>query len=323
MLSLSVHVSVLSRRLLPSPLAFFAGCGAGFLNAAGTRRGVQERARSLADAQWMVGLCPEQCVHCAGAAEVAEAWVLVSEHGRRPGGRQSTVQPGNVPLARALAEHGCRGDTQPSEGIDDCERLGDIPDNDGHPARALLAIRVPGHIPVGEDVPQRALARANHADEVQQAVDAQRHILLEPARLGDQQFDPFQPIRPVPLLDGIEAPFFRVHFPGRRRQFVPGHGDRLALATGHGVEVEGGPRADRDVGRGEVNPVTPVSNREPVRAIGGQRDATAAERRRRGEQVLERLEARGGAGGRPPFRCRVGAGQQVAAELRWHGLVAL
>jgi len=36
----------------------------------------------------------------------------------------------------------------------------------------------------------RALARADHADEVQQAVDAERDVLLEATLLPDEQLDP-------------------------------------------------------------------------------------------------------------------------------------
>lgn len=55
------------------------------------------------------------------------------------------------------------------------------------------------HEPVGEDVAQRALARADHADQVQQAIDAQRLARREAAVLADEQLDAVQPGRPVAL----------------------------------------------------------------------------------------------------------------------------
>jgi hypothetical protein len=109
----------------------------------------------------------------------------VSDHrGSRPS--QAAVQALDVALASRLPRTGAAA-IEAGEGPADRQGLCHVADHDGHPP---LAPGISRHIPVREDVTQRALARADHADEVQQAVDAERDVLLEAALPPDEQLDP-------------------------------------------------------------------------------------------------------------------------------------
>ena len=221
----------------------------------------EHRARGLAGAQRPVGLQAAQRVRRAGAAEVPEAWVVVGEQRGCPGGREAAVQPGDVPLAGGLAEDWRGEDAEAGEESGDREGLGDVADHDGHPP---LPFRRAGHVPVGEDVSQRALAGADHADKVQQAVDLQRQVLLEAVLPPDEELDPQQAVSPVALAVSRQLSLLLVHLPGGFLQLRPGHGQLLVAPRRPCVHVVGRRPRPRGQFRRERDREEAVPDREHV-----------------------------------------------------------
>jgi hypothetical protein len=88
----------------------------------------------------------------------------VGEQRGVPAGGQPPVHPLDVPLASGGAEHGGGGEAERGEQRDQVEGLGDVGDDKGG-AQAVLGG------PYRENVAERALACAHHADDVQHLVD--------------------------------------------------------------------------------------------------------------------------------------------------------
>ena len=280
---------------------------------AGVSRLVQGGAGRVRDPQRPVRLRSAEGVEGAGAGQVPEAGAVVGHHRRRAGRRQAPVEPVDVPLAGGLPQHWCRRDADPAEGAGHRECFRHVAHHDGDPPTGLAA----GDVVVGEDVAERALARAHHAHHVQQAADVQGRSRREPVLLPDEQFDAGQPVRPLAAarFRDLGLLFGLVHRPRGLLELVPGHRGRLALRGRPGGQVvRRGRRSACQLGRDGDREVA-VPDREPVLACLRERDVPAGELRRGGEQLLELPEPRGGAGRGPVHRDGVGAVEQVAAQF--------
>jgi hypothetical protein len=126
------------------------------------------------------------------------------------------------------------------------------------------ALFVPRHGPAGEDVAQRALARAAHAGQVQQAVNAQRLARREAAVLANEQLDAVQAVGPATLAIRGAGRLLPVYLRGRSLQLRPDDNDRFAPARWDGLQVvREQSRADGQVLR-EHDRVAGVADREQV-----------------------------------------------------------